>query len=93
MHSVSLRVANLMLLLLGEMAVPALRFFQTANGVSGFLAKSEKIRVQLVPQHHSGLLMEILTEIHRQRPVAGAHDIFTQLLLVRCENADAASPA
>src|SRR2546429_5938379 len=82
----------MLLFSLNETSMP-FGFFQTANGIGSLFAKTQKIRVKLIPQHSAGLLVESFSKFHRQRSVTGASDIFPKLFLIRCEDADAAPPA
>jgi hypothetical protein len=82
-----------MLLFLLYIAPTLFRLFQTANGVGSLFAKSEKIRIKLVPQRHAGLFVESFSKFKRQRAMTGASDILAKLVLVWRENTDAAAPA
>jgi len=65
MNPVRPRITNPMLLFsLHETPMPP-GFFQTANGVGSLFAKTQKIRVKLVPQSSAGLLVESVAKFHR----------------------------
>ena len=69
------------------------REFQPDKVVSGPAAKAEKITVQPIPEACSGPRHNARREFQCQRPVPGARDVLTQLLLVWREDANATPPA
>src|ERR1039457_6640871 len=66
---------------------------ESAKSVSGALPESKHITVQPVPKTAPTARDESGRKFQRQRPVTGTGHIFTELLLVRRENADATPPA
>ena len=92
-NSAPLRDANLMLLFSLDGTPMPFGFFQAANGISSLFAKTQKIRVKLIPQHYARLLVERSPKFQRQRSVTGPPDIFPKLFLIRREDANSTPPA
>ena len=67
--------------------------FQSAKRIGGMSAKPQKMAMQPVPKWIVIERALATGKFQGQRPVAGARQILTQLLLVRREYADAAPPA
>jgi hypothetical protein len=66
---------------------------ETENSFGGSTTEANKITVQPIPKKMLSARDRIGRKFHRQWPMTGAGDIFTKLLLVRRENANAAPPA
>lgn len=68
--------------------------FQSAERIGGMLAKPQEAALKPVPKRITIERAQPASgKFERQRPVAGARQVLTQLLLVRRKNANAAPPA
>jgi hypothetical protein len=67
--------------------------FQPAKRIGGALAEPQEAAMQSVPKWIAIEWAQATGKFQRQRSVTGTRQIFPQLLLIRRENADAASPA
>jgi len=67
--------------------------FQAAKRVGCTSAEPEQRAMQPIPKPVGMAWTNFLRQFQRQRPVAGANQVFTQLHFVRRENADAAPTA
>jgi len=76
-----------------ELMVTPTRQLETTDVVSGMTTETEKITVQPVPKANATTRDKTGREFQGQRPVTGATDILTQLLLVGREDTDAAPTA
>jgi hypothetical protein len=56
-------------------------------------AKPKQVAMQMIPQHVATTRHEISRQFQCQWPVTGTGHVFAELLLVRCEDADATPPA
>jgi hypothetical protein len=73
-----------------QVAVVSVGFLQPAKCVGGVFAKAQEITAKFIPKKDARLTAKTVGKFQRERPVAGADDIFTKLLLVRRKNTDAA---
>ena len=68
-------------------------FFQAAKSVGSPLAETEEITMQPVPKPVGMARTNTVRQFQCQRPVARAGQVFPQLLLVWCKNANATPTA
>src|SRR5208282_2684866 len=66
---------------------------ETENSFGGSTTEANKITLQPVPKQMPSARDKTGRKFHRQRPMTGAGDILTKLLLVRRENVNTAPPA
>ena len=81
------------LILLYALMVMPTGQFQPANVVGGAATETNQITVQPIPKPKTSGRNKTRRQFYGQPPMTGAGHILAQLLLVRCENADAAPPA
>jgi hypothetical protein len=67
--------------------------FQPNKVVGGSTTEAKQITMQPVPKVDDAARGNAGCQFHRQRTMTGPNDILAELLLVRGENADAASAA
>ena len=71
----------------------ARREFEAAEVVSRAATKSQQIAMQPIPKANAATSGKAGDEFQCQRAMTGARHVLTKLLLVRCEDADAAPTA
>jgi hypothetical protein len=66
---------------------------ETENSFGGSTTEANKITLHPIPKQMLSARDKTGRKFHRQWPMTGAGDVFTKLLFVRRENANAAPPA
>ena len=67
--------------------------FQSAEQIGRSLTKSQQRAMQPIPKLVTATWVKILCKFHRQRPVAGANQVFAKLFFIGREDAYAAPTA